>query len=280
MEGFSNWPTQVHISEAKFRVFHTMDRMLYMILVTELFCDPMDAMNTMSFWLWLERGGFLGIIRRIVHLPIQLISELVDEADICLNFINNPQLHLINEVNDINFTQSFIHGFSLQYLQNNQTLAISGVEIVRTQICMQAFSDLMQQTVFHNEARRIAESQQQLSMQLMLSNGSSSSVLPHENRTMFATFSKGYPVTEWEIREFLVQNFGDCIESFSMEEVRKIGDQPLFARIVFFEVDIIYTILNGLPKAKFTINGKHVWMRKYVPRSQKTSNKTTPHRAQ
>ena len=110
----------------------------------------------------------------------------------------------------------------------------------------------------------------------MFYNGSSNRVVPHEQKTIFSTFFKGYPVIKCEIRNFLVQNFGDCIESVSMEQVREIGDQPLFSQIVFFEVNIIYIILDGLPKAKFTINCKHVWMRKYVPKNQMKFN-ITPH---
>ena len=104
---------QVTISEAKFRVFHTIDRILYMILVTDLLCNPIDAMKIIAFWLWLERMDFLSVIRRIMLLPIHLISVLVDEANVCLKFINNPQLPLTNECSDIHFTQNLIHGFSL-----------------------------------------------------------------------------------------------------------------------------------------------------------------------
>ncbi|KAK1379476.1 RNA-binding protein Musashi Rbp6 like [Heracleum sosnowskyi] len=277
MEGFPNSHTEVHMSEANFRLFHTIDRILYVILVTNLLCDPMEAMQIMAIWLWLERVGFLNTITKILHLPITLINELVDEANTCLCFINNPCLFLENEANDIHLTQSLIKDFSLQYLQKNQTLAKIGVDTVQTKICMQAFGDLMQQAIMQNEARRVAQSPQPLYVQQkILPNDLGNGVVPDEERTVFVTFSKGYPVEEWEIRDFLVKNFGDCIESFYMEKVKEIGDQPLYARIVLFQANIIHIILNDLPKAKLTINGKHVWMRKYVPRIQRSINATTP----
>ena len=142
---------QVHISEAKFRVFHIIDRILYMILVTDLLCNPNDAMKIMAFWLWLELMDFLNVIRRIMLFPIHLVSALVDEANVCLKFINNPQLPLTNEYNDIHFTKNFIHGFSLQYLQTNQTLENFGVEIVQTKIYLLAFSDLLEQAIIKSE---------------------------------------------------------------------------------------------------------------------------------
>ncbi|KAL0333693.1 UNVERIFIED_CONTAM: hypothetical protein Sangu_1525500 [Sesamum angustifolium] len=89
---------------------------------------------------------------------------------------------------------------------------------------------------------------------------------PKYARTMFATFSKGYPVTETEVRQFFTRMFGNCIESFHMQEVGP-DEQPLYARIVFHRPSFIQVILNGDTKAKFTINGKHVWMRQFIPRN-------------
>ncbi|KAK4432805.1 hypothetical protein Salat_1042700 [Sesamum alatum] len=89
---------------------------------------------------------------------------------------------------------------------------------------------------------------------------------PKYARTMFATFSKGYPVTETEVRQFFTRMFGNCIESFHMQEVGP-DEQALYARIVFHRPSFIQVILNGDSKAKFTINGKHVWMRQFIPRN-------------
>ncbi|KAG8367147.1 hypothetical protein BUALT_Bualt16G0042400 [Buddleja alternifolia] len=88
------------------------------------------------------------------------------------------------------------------------------------------------------------------------------------NRTIFATFSKGYPVNEAEVREFFKRIFGNCIESFHMQEVED-DEQALYAKVVFFRSSFIQMILNGETKAKFTINGKHVWMRQFVLRSRR-----------
>ncbi|XP_052181770.1 uncharacterized protein LOC127794583 isoform X2 [Diospyros lotus] len=89
-----------------------------------------------------------------------------------------------------------------------------------------------------------------------------------DERTMFATFSKGYPVCEAEIRELFSLIFGDCIESLYMQEAPP-DEQALFARIVFTSPAFVMLTLNGMEKAKFNINGKHIWLRKYVPRRQR-----------
>ncbi|KAL2501446.1 uncharacterized protein Fot_35294 [Forsythia ovata] len=88
-----------------------------------------------------------------------------------------------------------------------------------------------------------------------------------EDRTMFVTFSRGYPVAESEVRQFFTRMLGNCIESFHMQEVAP-DEQPLYAIIVFLRPSFIRSILNGVRKVKFTINGKHVWMRKFVPKNR------------
>ncbi|KAK6273692.1 hypothetical protein POUND7_010775 [Theobroma cacao] len=101
------------------------------------------------------------------------------------------------------------------------------------------------------------------------------SEVPPDDRTMFVTFSKGYPVHEWEVREFFTRAYGDCIESLHMQEVPP-DEQSLFARIVFRSESAIEIILSGMSKAKFTINGKHVWARKFVPKRLKPSLPAAP----
>nr|GMD54434.1 Rho guanine nucleotide exchange factor [Ipomoea batatas] len=87
---------------------------------------------------------------------------------------------------------------------------------------------------------------------------------PKEKRKMFATFFKGHPVFEWEHWGYFNRMFGDCVESISMQVVVKPNEQSLFALIVFTSSAIVDLVLRGLKKAKFTIKGKHVWMRKFI----------------
>ncbi|KAL2480310.1 hypothetical protein Adt_33276 [Abeliophyllum distichum] len=90
--------------------------------------------------------------------------------------------------------------------------------------------------------------------------------IARQDRTMFATFSRGYPVSESEIRQFFSRILGNCIESIYMQEVMP-DEQALYAIIVLLRPSFIRAILNGQTKAKFAVNGKHVWMRKFVPKN-------------
>ncbi|XP_047947277.1 uncharacterized protein LOC125193512 [Salvia hispanica] len=106
--------------------------------------------------------------------------------------------------------------------------------------------------------------------------GKATNEVSRNERTMFVTFSKGYPVNEYEVKLFFERVFGNCIESFHMQEVSNPEEQSLYAKIVFLRPAFIRAILNGAMKAKFTINGKHVWMRKFVPKNNRHSPSGSP----
>jgi hypothetical protein len=52
-----------------------------------------------------------------------------------------------------------------------------------------------------------------------------------------------------------------------MQEVQAEDQQPLYARLVVRSASFIPVVLEGQSKAKFSINGKHVWARKYVKKN-------------
>ncbi|KAJ0533606.1 hypothetical protein HanRHA438_Chr09g0392361 [Helianthus annuus] len=93
--------------------------------------------------------------------------------------------------------------------------------------------------------------------------------VPPDDRTIFLTFSKGYPLSEYEIKDYFCRMFGDIIQSLHMQPV-EAGTQPLFARIVVRNPSSLKAVIgkDGLQgKSKYVINGKHVWARKFVPRT-------------
>ncbi|CAL5363531.1 unnamed protein product [Camellia sinensis] len=93
--------------------------------------------------------------------------------------------------------------------------------------------------------------------------------VPPDDRTIFLTFSKGYPTSETEVRDFFTRKFGEIIEAIHMQEVPAEG-QVLYARLVVHSASVINVVLEGQRKAKFSINGKHVWARKYVKKNPKS----------
>ncbi|XP_007012640.2 PREDICTED: uncharacterized protein LOC18588282 [Theobroma cacao] len=283
------------VSQEEFNVFHTIDRKLYTLLVINLWRDPVESMQVIALWLWLERVGFKNVVQKILSLPYILTNELADEAVTCLDVINNDQLASLSEGNDIPLMQSLIdRDLSLQFFNKHRLIATQGIARIVNEVCIRALRDIMQHAIERNATRSLADSQKVMSHSLQQPTvqpglpqvgfgpgadvelpWTQESEVPPDDRTMFVTFSKGYPVHEWEVREFFTRAYGDCIESLHMQEVPP-DEQSLFARIVFRSESAIEIILSGMSKAKFTINGKHVWARKFVPKRLKPSLPAAP----
>ncbi|KAI3447215.1 hypothetical protein Pfo_003880 [Paulownia fortunei] len=286
----------------EFKLFYGIDRELYIILVRDLCRNPSECLQIMGLWLWLERGGFCHVISKILSFSPFLINELADEALTCLKLINN-QFPFSSEAAEIPLTRSLVKtDISLQYFLENRHTVFHEVQNLVSDVYIPALSDIMERarhggfgesstqnqmpTPGHaasgssaNQMRpppSIADSLTQNFSSLSIEGDAFPSLgrargneTSRYARTMFATFSKGYPVTESEVRQFFTRMFGNCIDSLHMQEVGP-DEQALYARIVFVNPSFIQIILNGETKAKFTINGKHVWMRQFVPRNGRT----------
>ncbi|KAL2458883.1 uncharacterized protein Fot_55446 [Forsythia ovata] len=393
------------------RAYHSIDRALYAILVTELWRDPVESLQIIALWLWLEQVGFGKVTRKILACPPLFINQTAEEAILCLKCIKDSLFIFSTEATDIPLTRSIIEKeISLLFFHKNRVNAFREVGRIFSQDCLHAMGDIIKKAIDGNGAESSSRNQMIIpfnaaqsslsnpvlmpfnggqssgSNQMMIpfnanaaesssrnqmmipfnvarsslsnpivmpfNNGQSSgsnqmmipsnanaaesssrnqmmipfnaaqhslsnpivmpfnggrrselnqmmmshhfdesmihnfsnmrvgrnafpgnyqviNEVPPEDRTMFVTFSRGYPVAEREVRHFFSTNFGDCIESFHMQEVRP-HEQPLYARVVFLKPSFIPEILDGTEKAKFTINGKHVWMRKFVPRNDES----------
>ncbi|KAA0055776.1 uncharacterized protein E6C27_scaffold181G001620 [Cucumis melo var. makuwa] len=210
----------------------------------------------MAFWLWLERVGFRHVVFRLLRLPILLINELAEEALTALACIvsDHPPPPPSDEYNNnIPLTQNFMKKeISLQFLYANRHTAFEGVAKIRNEVCFRAMKDIMIQAISHRQISTAA---------------AAVTAPPPPPSGVGDLQTQGYPVHEWEVREFFNTNYGDCIENFQMQEV-EANEQALFARIVFKFPSTIDLILRGQPRMKFTINGKHIWARKFIPKQR------------
>nr|XP_034916492.1 uncharacterized protein LOC118050288 isoform X2 [Populus alba] len=90
--------------------------------------------------------------------------------------------------------------------------------------------------------------------------------VPENDRTMFLTFSRGFPVTNEEVTELFTSICGDCVVNVQMQENSQSNEQPLYAKMIMRTVTAVDQVLCGKRVAKFRINGKHIWARKYERR--------------
>ncbi|CAI8610989.1 unnamed protein product [Vicia faba] len=203
------------------------------------------------------------------------------------------------ESNDIPLLQSLLEEeISLKFFYEFRLEAARGIERTRKEVCSRALSDIMQQAMMRNSAERMVENsvwfgsigpanlqfgpvgiasamaqvQRPNNNATVVFGGEGGGNIPADARTLFVTFSKGYRVEEWEVKEFFTMAYGDCVEALFMQETAP-NEQALFARIVFRKANTIDMILRGATKAKFSINGKHVWARKFVPKRGNTGGR-------
>ncbi|PAN37692.1 hypothetical protein PAHAL_7G114800 [Panicum hallii] len=87
-----------------------------------------------------------------------------------------------------------------------------------------------------------------------------------DGRSLFITFSKGFPLTRVEVEEFFTERWGDdCVAKVMMEKT-PAGEAPTYGRVVFRRAATAAAVLGGRPLVKLMVNGRHLWARKYVPR--------------
>ncbi|ONK72428.1 uncharacterized protein A4U43_C04F19330 [Asparagus officinalis] len=91
--------------------------------------------------------------------------------------------------------------------------------------------------------------------------------IPREERTLFVTFSNGYPLTEEELHSFFMRNYGD-VEAVKLQKP-KGSKPPLFAHVSFYSLATVHRVLNGNQKVKFMTGGKHLWARRFYPKRNK-----------
>ncbi|KAM5556130.1 hypothetical protein ABKV19_023825 [Rosa sericea] len=83
-----------------------------------------------------------------------------------------------------------------------------------------------------------------------------------QDRTIFLTFSRGFPIAENKLREFFTRRFGEIIDVICMQEAK----EPLYARLVLHSASSIPVVLGGKSTVQFCIDGRHVRARKFVLR--------------
>lgn len=262
------------ISLEELHRYHKIDRDVFSRLVIKFKRDPIESLLVMALWLWLEDKGYPNIVVKMVVLSDAIVGALANEAVSCLKCLEKSYT-TYGGGNNIPLTAILMErDISLQTFSQNRFSAISGIKSFLNNVCCHVFTDILQ----------CVQVQANLNYPLFggitIMNSSSSGFcagglwdwqpgVSEDDRTMFLTFSRGFPVLEEEVKEVFTRVFGDCVESVQMETVRgALSDQqqPLYARMVLRCITIVDQILKGKCISKFRINGKHIWARKYERR--------------
>jgi len=285
------------ISTDELHLFHRTHREVFCFLIFKLRRDLTQSLLVMALWIWLEHNGYPNISHKVMALShASAINDLVDEAASCLKCLERENCATPNNgglPSTQNLTQKRI---SLKIFKEKRYTIIAGIKSVLKNICARIFADVLQIIIRSKNTSRARTSRG--------NNTSDSPVtipgFPHplfgsfninppdsytnmdlfdlriwlkgpcddvtaDDKSMFLTFSRGFPVSEGEVIKLFKRSFGDCVENLSMGNTG-VQDQSLFAIMILKSVRTVDQILKGKHVAKLQINRKHIWARKYERR--------------
>ncbi|XP_008803839.1 uncharacterized protein LOC103717295 [Phoenix dactylifera] len=279
-------------------LFYKMERDFYDRLVRELGQVRESIELVMAMWLWFESLGHHDFIRHVAAYQDDVILRFIAEGEACLDRLMRNRDSRRSE--ELPFTSSLMaEPIDLRFFEYHRDIAFDGVRHFLENVCRIIFDDAPMERVArdssHPDHRRVLssglhvrrlsaeacteEEVEAMSDMAPATPPSSRSALnpmarpwspetdhtPEEQRSMFITFSKGYPISREDISDFFKTRYGPCVETVMIEKA-PASNQPLYGRLVFTSIAMIAVVLNGQQTAKFRIKGKHLWARMYLPR--------------
>jgi hypothetical protein len=272
-----------------------MDRKIFSILVIQLARNPCQSLLVMALWLWLENFGYPSLISKLVGISLNTINDVAQEAESCLMCLELANFPIPNNGGLLLTTTILGVEISLQLFKLRRYSIIYGVKNVLNETCARIFDDILLHVLGTTHVSRLIppypyyrpminipkfphrlfgkfpptnfeEFDRDLFGQRKWENRISFDDLEDEDKTLFLTFSKGFPVTREEVKYFFKIKYGvNCIKGIRMGR-RNSNGQVLHATMVVNNLETLDKILNGRRVAKCAFNRKHIWARKYERR--------------
>ncbi|KAG6749303.1 hypothetical protein D5086_025703 [Populus alba] len=250
------------------------------------------AMKAVAFWIWLETQGFQEIMRKILLHDDRFLTLLAKEAEDILSFLKQLSKNPISP-DLMRFTPKLAeHFLSLNVILADKEKALKGITEIYNGVCCVVLKDILERM-----GKQITEGNVFSPLQKVKKLGSEKDgsrakpIAPYagsrlnpsakewnpvteraaeENRCLFLTFSNGYPLTESQISRFFTMNYGSCVERVYVHwpEPKDQGAPPLFGKVVFTASYIPAMILNGKTEAKFWVDAKPLWGKRFKPKKR------------
>ncbi|KAF5204285.1 hypothetical protein FRX31_006130 [Thalictrum thalictroides] len=273
------------------QMFHKADIQLYKRIVGPLRQPKMVAKMVMALWFCLEELGYFDLLENIRLCDDKTLKLLINEATSCLEFMaplptppgDDEQDLLMSALVTEPINQRFIY-FNRRFISkrtnhfflnvcelifdDNPPIIVENQQAIPRRNCDEARTSTQNQQ--GSRARTSTQNQQgsrasSSSLNPLARPYCVSEILPPEHRTMFLTFSHGYPIPWEDIVEFFERKWGDIVEDLIMEETKE-NVEPKYARLVFRNVQYLLMILNGQDVVKFNVKGKHLRGRLFIPK--------------
>ncbi|XP_057755416.1 uncharacterized protein LOC130974563 [Arachis stenosperma] len=239
----------------------------------------------MGVWLWLEYTNYPNIISTMMQLSDSLVKSLSNEALTCLDTLAAFENPPIPKDGGLPLTKILVQkDITLKLFIMKRYTAIAGIKSVLNNICARVFKDIFTSRARSSNSRPFVvpgfphplfgdfvvpngvEDLDLLDAKIWSNKGPCDDVT-EEDKTMFITFSRGFPVSEEEVRELFITDYGyGSVVEIVMGNYAA-NNQSMFATMVLNGVAMVDEILQGLRLAKLRANGKDIWVRKYDRRN-------------
>ncbi|KAL9240772.1 hypothetical protein vseg_014954 [Gypsophila vaccaria] len=277
------------ITLAEFHIFHSIDRNIFSRLVLALKRQVTQSLLIMALWLWLEDANKSEIISKLTNLSNNMLDLVANEASLYINCLKSKTIPPHGGTL-IKMTGIMGKEINMKTISETKYTTISGVKAFLTNVCAWSFTDILLQvlptpsTLNPNTPLKIPGFPHPTFGTLEIYPLPLTCKKPSDSlrgwrlgfealvddRTLFLTFSRGFPVSEEEAKQFFIKMCGDedCIESFEMEGVTEMKKQSLYATMALRSISYMDQIMCGKYMAKFKSNGKHIWARKFERRDR------------
>ncbi|KAK9081775.1 hypothetical protein Syun_031221 [Stephania yunnanensis] len=225
-----------------FYAFHTIDRELFARLVIDLRRDPGYSMLSLALFLWFNNIGFPDVVVKLRSLPDAVVDVVGEEATIILRYLETGTLPPSAQPNSLENLIPTIRGLmdsrlTFQFLQEQRIRVLKGVSQFMEDVCSRAFVDIVQRLAVIREREAASTSVGNQPFVMPTNFGVRPPVVPpmapavppryvvvqdpmvpqmgaapmneslaaQQERTMFMTFSRGYPVSEAEVRDYFTR---------------------------------------------------------------------------
>ncbi|CAL9782109.1 unnamed protein product [Musa acuminata subsp. burmannicoides] len=258
--------------------FHKLDRGMYDKLVA-LGTTPEVSRNVVALFMWLELIGVDVIVYIRSNPDHYILLRLAAEAESILDCVrrDTPPSDGADSSLAIPLTASLVNEpLNLRFFNCHRDVAVRGITQILDGVGTLIFDDYLHALLAEYEAEaQAAEADARgrakavlpmLPRELARPHLPRVSPTPEDSRSMFITFSKGFPLKREDIVGYFTEKWGDCVEKVMMEKTTTSAAMPTYGRIVFTSESFIGLVLNGKQLVKFTIKGRQLWARKYEQR--------------
>ncbi|KAF7811600.1 uncharacterized protein G2W53_032576 [Senna tora] len=228
--------TIIIVTQHEFNQFHKIDRILFTRLVVSLGRDPDEPMKVVAYLVWLEKMcKDFRLVSKLLHWPDPSLNDLANEAILALNCVESDHFpYNVNIIGVLPLTQSVTQKcVTIRYLHENRVSIISAVTKIINDVCLRAFPDIVQEIqqekeqkpmnnsvgnilskfIYYNPPQAIgvvpqcigkAVSQDEIfddanELLRSIDEERMNNIVPPDDKTIFMTFSKGYPISEAEL---------------------------------------------------------------------------------